>query len=190
MLRKTNPAPTTSRTAMATSPVTKPRRSQWRSGPGVTLAVSRIPTRPARVSHNAGPIPKAIPVPTPASNPKPSAVASSSIAPSRGSEAGTSARMALSAIEATATPRAAPNRPSVTLSISTWRSTRSRSAPRASRTSNSRRRWTIWPSDRLATLRQAISRTRPTAPSNAINAGSVALVRLALSGSTKIPEEG
>ncbi len=53
---------------------------------------------------------------------------------------------------------------SITLSISSWRITRQRDAPSATRTEISRARLVARDSSRLATFAQAISRTNATAP--------------------------
>jgi hypothetical protein len=68
------------------------------------------------------------------------------------------------------TPRTSPQAPpmadSSTLSVSSWTMMRPRPAPMAERMAISRRRPVARTSSRLATLAQAISRTRPTAPSS------------------------
>ena len=62
-------------------------------------------------------------------------------------------------------PARRPSSASITLSVSSWRMMRARFAPSAERMANSRLRPVARTSSRLATLAQAISSTRPTAPS-------------------------
>ena len=65
---------------------------------------------------------------------------------------------------ARAMPSGAEAAPSKTLSVSSWRTIRPRPAPRAARTDISRARAVARASSRLATLAQAMSSTRVTAP--------------------------
>ena len=73
---------------------------------------------------------------------------------------------------------------SSTLSVRSWRSRRPRSPPSAMRTAISRCRPAARASSRLATLAQAMSRTKTTAPSSSIKAGRRSPTNAASSGST------
>ena len=66
-------------------------------------------------------------------------------------------------------PKAPPARASITASVNSWRISRSLLAPKALRTASSRSRLSTRASIRLATLAQAMSRTKPAAPSSTIN---------------------
>ena len=68
---------------------------------------------------------------------------------------------------ASPSPKTPPMHASNVLSTSSWRTTRARLAPSAIRTATSRARCADRASCRLATLAQAISRTKPTAPMRA-----------------------
>ena len=61
-------------------------------------------------------------------------------------------------------PSGAETAPSTTLSVSSWRTIRARPAPIAARTEISRLRAVARASSRLATLAQAMSSTKVTAP--------------------------
>ena len=80
------------------------------------------------------------------------------------SSAGTRARSAPIPRAASAMPSGAETAPSTTLSVSSWRTIRPRPAPIAARTDISRARAVARASSRLATLAQAMSSTKVTAP--------------------------
>ena len=80
------------------------------------------------------------------------------------SSAGTPARSSRMPTQASAMPSGAETAPSSRLSVSSWRMMRPRPAPRAARTDISRARAVARASSRLATLAQAISSTKVTAP--------------------------
>ena len=97
--------------------------------------------------------------------------------------------------------RAAPSRPSAprsrrrcrrrsastTLSVSSWRTSRIRPAPTAARTTISRPRAEARASSRLATLAQAISSTKATAPSSTNSVCRVSPTTASCSGTTAMP---
>ena len=73
--------------------------------------------------------------------------------------------------KATASPAVPPSRPSRRLSVRNCRTSRARPAPSADRTATSRVRDCARASSRFATLTQAISSTKVTAPSSTSSAG-------------------
>ena len=78
---------------------------------------------------------------------------------------------------ASARPATPPASDSIRLSVSIWRSSRPRSAPSAVRSPSSRCRTVLRASSRFATLTQAISSTRTTAPERTMSAGLIGLDR-------------
>ena len=84
-------------------------------------------------------------------------------------------------------PTAAPARESSTLSVSSCRTMRARPAPMATRMAISRRRPMARASSRLATLAQAISSTRLTAPTSTSSEERTSLTRASRMGSRLKP---
>ena len=166
MLRTSNPAPTSSTRASVTSPTTSAfcRRRLPPIAPG---ASSRSDcSMPGAEARHAGRIPNTTPVRTASPRPNARTGPSSPISVARGSARGQTASRALSPDADSTTPTAPAASASSVLSVSSWRTSRPRPAPRARRTASSRRRAVARASRRLAALAQAISSTRATAPAS------------------------
>ncbi len=97
--------------------------------------------------------------------------ASMPISSARGSSPGLSATTERTPQYASSRPSTPPASASSRLSVSSWRTSRSRLAPSAVRTAISFERAAARASNRLATLAQAMSSTNPTAPSSTSSAG-------------------
>ena len=90
-----------------------------------------------------------------------------------------------------ATPRTPPMSDSIRLSVSSWRTTRRRSAPSADRIASSRVRAVARASSRLATFAQQISSTKPTTPRKSSDVWrSSAPITASCSGSSAAPRPG
>ena len=117
---------------------------------------------------SAGIRPKRTPVPSDTANAKPSTRQSRPTiapnSPTRGSPAVFTDSSARMPIMPRTIPRMPPTSDSTTLSVSSWRMMRPRDPPIAARMAISRRRPVARTSRRFATLAQAISRTKLTAP--------------------------
>ena len=92
-------------------------------------------------------------------------VASTATASSRGIPCGLSDTRNATPHTASSSPSAPPASERITHSVSSWRTSRPRPAPSAARTAISDSRAAARASSRLATLAQAMSSTKPTAPS-------------------------
>ena len=114
-------------------------------------------------------MPKSTPTSTAAAAQNVTTRASKATATDAGS---TPAGMTAGAAARIAAPTPAPMIPPIAartrLSVSSWRTTRPRPAPRAERIASSRPRAVARASSRLATLAQQMSSTKPTTPRNSI----------------------
>ena len=108
----------------------------------------------------------------------------------RGKLAGAIWRSSWMPNHARATPSAVPPPASTSASASIWRTRRHQLPPNAVRTASSRSRSETRTSIRLATLAQAISSRKITAPISARMAGRTALTRCALHGLQAYVEVG
>ncbi len=123
--------------------------------------------RPGRRARRATPAPGRTPGSPTSEMPRAKASADASTVTSsrRGRSGGASATSAATPTRATSAPAIPAATASTTLSVRSWRTRRARPAPTAARTTISRPRAEARASSRLATLAQAMSRTKPTAPS-------------------------
>ena len=110
------------------------------------------------------------------------------VSSSRGMLGGFSARTRWMLQEARISPPMAPARPSRKLSVSNWRKICPRPAPRAARIPISRCRASARTRRRLATLAQAISRTKLTAPRSTEESGADFADDLLFQRATRAPQ--
>ena len=159
--RRNRPAPTRSTSERATCARTSPLAiGVWLDAPGVRPRSFIASIGAPRVARHAGATPKTSAAMRPAAAVNASMRASSGSSRDTASEASCATRSRLPQC-ATATPAAAPMAASSRLSISSWRASRPRDAPSASRTLHSWLRAVARASSRLAMLAQAISSTNP-----------------------------
>ena len=159
-------------------------RSPW-ARPRAVL-VPRTPSfsvseRRRREVLSAGASPDTIPASSERETVKIRTRVSRCISAARGKVVGNIARAALVPQLATTNPSPPPVIASSRLSIRDCRSSRHRPAPSAARIVNSRIRPVERTSNRLLTFTQAISKTKPTAPSSSHRVGPMPPIILALS---------
>ena len=165
-LRSIRPAPTSRITARAISTTTSMLRNRWRPPPldALWLPSFRLSARLTRRARRAGIRLKTrlVRSATPAVNA--STRASRPAADTRGIFAGSHQVSSRTPPYASPRPATALMPVSARLSVNNWPSSRRLPAPRAQRTAISRWRPSARASSRLATLAQAISRRKATAP--------------------------
>ncbi len=167
-----SPAPTSRTSESETSATTSALRARSLDFPAVALPPSlSVSRKSASEALRAGSSPKMTPVRTETITVKASTRPSKLTSPRRGMSAGLSATRRSVSQRASSSPSPPPRRESRTLSVMSWRMMRRRVAPSATRSANSRRRATERAKSRLATLAEATSRTKPTAPSSMKSAG-------------------
>ena len=188
-LRTSRPAPTSSTRATASSPMAKAARTRRPRTPSdpVRPPSFRCAPESRRAAWSAGTMPKSRPVSRDAPRAYAITCRSTAMFASRGRPAG--ARVCRSSVHhaATSRPAAPPIRPSSRLSVSIWRSSRRRPAPSAARIASSRCLEAARVSSRFATLAQAISRTKHTAPSRMISGRLTSPTISSCSGTRRIP---
>ncbi len=135
-----------------------------------------------------GASPKRSPVTSESTSAKPSTRRSSPISFTRGSVSGPRDRSPATPQSASSSPSAPPSSARSMLSRSSSPASRVREAPSAERIVTSRRRPAARASMRLATLAQATSRTRPTAPMKTSNAGRISPIICSRSATTSAPQ--
>ncbi len=144
----------------------------WRNPPlPVRPALSlSVPAKSVPELWRAGISPKSRPVPTETARVKlktrQSSGTSEPFSPIRGRFAVLTARSTRMPTVPSSKPSPPPTRASTTLSVRTWRAMRQREPPSAVRMATSRLRLVARTRSRLATLAQAISSTKPTAPTS------------------------
>ncbi len=183
-----SPAPTSSTTAIATSPTTSAARTRSERRPSLPRAVSLsavITSTERACSPGASPTRMADAIETTTVN-----AATSTFNPGAtklGSVTGLSVASQATARRASTRPAAVPVSVSTQLSVTNWRTRRALPAPRAVRTAISRRRASDRATSRLATLAHAMSRTKTTAAISIISAGRSAPNSSTSSGETSTP---
>ena len=170
-LLMSSPAATTSRIARLVSATTMPflRRSYRSEAPDPLVPTFSAPTISARDAAAAGARPNARLVMSDVSTANVSTVESTPTSPRRGTSPGLKATNAATSTHATPMPPTPPSAPSIKLSVRSCRTIRPRPAPIADRRANSRPRSLAPTNRRFATLAQAISSSRPTAPTSGVS---------------------
>ena len=166
-LRASSPAPITRATASPISATTNALRAQPPRTPSADpLPPWRRPSaRSTRETCHAGARPNTRLAASEMPRAKASADASTVTSSRRGRSGGASATSVVTPTRAISAPAIPATTASTTLSVRSWRTSRARPAPTAARTTISRPRAEARASSRLATLAQAMSRTKATAPS-------------------------
>ena len=188
-VRSSSPAPNSSRTAVATSPMTSSPRSRppppviVRVSDPMTSADEKLVAFHAGITPNSSPTQIAAPAQnatTRMSNVSVTVAGSSPRGISDGATSGWPRRPRM--------PSAPPISESTTLSVSSCRTMRRRPAPSADRTASSRMRTVARASSRLATLAQQMRSTKPTTPRNSIDVSRRSLPIIeSCSGSSRTP---
>ena len=164
-LLMSRPAPIRSTNATPISPTTRRSRARPRARPGVPRVPSRSASfRSGREESRAGRTPNRRPVRTDTPSVNRSTRASTTIGRKRGTSAGMESCRRSTPHSASRAPKTPPARDSMTLSVRSCRRRRARPAPNEARIAISFCRAAARDSSRLATLAQAMSRTKATAP--------------------------
>ena len=180
-LRTMRPAPISSTSDSVTSLTTRAVRSLFPRAPPVSVPRSRsLSARLPRTARSAGASPNRSAATTVTTAANRNAPASSDTFSIRGRLAGPSALITRIPCQARRRPSTVPAAASTRLSVSIWATMRPRPLPIAARTAISRPRSEARTRSRLAMLAQAISSTKPTAPSSASSAGRSVLHHVAL----------
>ncbi len=189
-LRTISPAPTIRTSASATSATTSalrvpPPPASESARPRPCLSAS---LRLALVRRHAGASPASMPVTSERTRVKARTPASTPTSLTRGSWSPRNATMSLTPKPARKRPSAPPATARSSVSANICCRTRRRLAPSAVRTAISLRRPRVFARTRLATLAQAIRRTKPTAPRSTSRAGRTSPTRSSRSGMTMAPQ--
>ena len=188
-LRIVSVAPIPSSSASATSITTSPARKRPRAAlsPVPRPPSLRSSTRSIREAAKAGAMPKSKVVTIAAATVKPSTGAFIATFFRNGSEISVAAR-ARTEPQARSSPIPDATAPISVLSVSSWRTMRPRSAPKALRMATSRCRVPARASNRLATLAHAINSTSATAAARTAMLVSTSRTRKSRIGQTRAPQ--
>ena len=186
-LRIINPAPISRIIAMAISMATKTPWARCRATLIPRPPSCSVVRKPGCAVRRAGARPKRIPEIIEMAAAKTNTRPSKPIASARGRCCGSSPTAACVPQAARIRPRPPPRMESSTLSVSSWRITRLRLAPKAVRIANSRARTVARASRRLATFTQAINNTNPTAANSTSRKGLISPTIESFSGISVTP---